>query len=330
MLWRIDDSGAGEPEPIPASADEARFPMAARGPSGRTRIVFEQRLRNSNIWRQQLNADRAKSGAALPERLIASTRVDSSPQISPDGRRIVFASDRSGYDEIWIADADGANQKALTNMRVHLTGSPRWSPDSRRIAFDALSKKGRALFLIDSAGGEPRQWTPWGDEARPSWSRDGRWIYYGASDSAAKLQVWKISTADRAVQQVTRDGGFEAYESLDGRTLYYNSGVELRRMPVEGGNWTRVSDTPINKGWWSVSAGGIYFTGFPPLSPPPNGPFPVFFLDPISGSVRQVTSIDGPLTRSNPDFTVSADGTTLLYSRPEILTSQIRMLEVQP
>lgn len=331
MMWQIDSSGFGKPEEIPSSADDVRFPKARFGPSGRARIVFEQRVRSSNIWRQQLDPDRAKSSAPGPERLIASTRLDSSPQISPDGRRIVFASDRTGYDEIWIADADGGNQRALTNIRGHLTGSPRWSPDGNRVAFDAIGNKGRAVFLIDSRGGQPRQWTPWGDAARPSWSRDGRWIYYGASDSSGNSQVWKISTADHTIKQVTRDGGFEAYESLDGRTLYYVSGAELRRVPVGGGSWTRVTDHPINHGWWSVSARGIYFAGIlPPNSHSRNGPFPVFFLNPLSGLTREVTSIDGPLASSSPDFDISGDGRTLVYSRREVSTSQIRMLEVRP
>src|SRR5262249_52822360 len=95
MLWQLDPSG-GAPEPVAASGDDARYPGAARSPSGKPRIIFEHRVSNANIWRQALT-----SGSASPQRLIASTRIDSSPQLSPDAKTIVFVSDRTGYDEIW-------------------------------------------------------------------------------------------------------------------------------------------------------------------------------------------------------------------------------------
>src|SRR5262249_25751177 len=156
-----------------------------------TRIVFDHRVNNGNIWRQQLDPESAQLlPRAQPDRLTASTRLDSSPQISPDGRRLVFVSDRSGYDEIWTADVDGSNPRELTHMGG-MAGSPRWSADGNRVAFDFLGKNGRAVFLTDVNGAPPQQWSPWGSASRPSWSRDGRWIYFGANDSEGKQQVWK-------------------------------------------------------------------------------------------------------------------------------------------
>jgi Tol biopolymer transport system component len=328
ILWRVDATGSGEPERMPV-ADDALFPKASRGPNGAVRIVFEQHVGVTNIWRQPIGSNGAGEKLPLRDRLIASTRLDTSPQFSPDGRRIVFASDRTGYDEIWVSDADGGNQAALTNLRAQNTGSPRWSPDGNRIAFDVLSKNGRAVFLVDSRGGAAQQWTPWGDAARPSWSRDGRWIFFGGSDSKGESHVWKVSTStDRAMQQVTNEGGFEAYESPDGGTLYYTAGSELRAMPSTGGKWTRVTERSIHHGWWSVTAAGIYFVEFAPRgSRTANTTLPVFLVVPGSGAAHQVASIDGPVFPSTPDFAVSADGRTLLYSRVETSTSQVRMIE---
>jgi TolB protein len=57
------------------------------------------------------------------------------PQLSPDGRRVAFASDRSGDWEIWVSDIYGTNPLQLTFMNAIATGYPHWSPDGERIVF---------------------------------------------------------------------------------------------------------------------------------------------------------------------------------------------------
>lgn len=70
------------------------------------------------------------------ERLIIdSSGGDRDPRFSPDGWKIAFSSDRTGYDEIWVADYDGNNQKQLTSFAsVSIQNhAPEWSPDGSRI-----------------------------------------------------------------------------------------------------------------------------------------------------------------------------------------------------
>ena len=52
----------------------------------------------------------------MPERFISSTRDESNPQFSPDGKRVAFSSKRSGAGEIWICDSDGSNPVQLTSF----------------------------------------------------------------------------------------------------------------------------------------------------------------------------------------------------------------------
>ena len=54
----------------------------------------------------------------------------------------------------------------------------------------------------------------------PSWSGDGRFIYYG-SNRTGRYQIWRVPVAGGPEEQVTRESGFLPFESLDGRTLYY-------------------------------------------------------------------------------------------------------------
>ena len=49
-------------------------------------------------------------------KLISSTRVDRDAQFSPDGKKIVFSSNRTGSFEIWICDSDGSNALRLTSL----------------------------------------------------------------------------------------------------------------------------------------------------------------------------------------------------------------------
>src|SRR5205823_11641336 len=117
----------GRPVRLTGADISARLPAVSRKGN---RVAFENMATDINIWR-------APSSGGTPRALISSTLLDSSPEYSPDGRQIVFRSNRSGNDEIWVCDRDGRNPAPLTHMEGTVTGSPRWSPDGRSIAFDS-------------------------------------------------------------------------------------------------------------------------------------------------------------------------------------------------
>ena len=73
----------------------------------------------------------AAGGAA--KRITWGPAFDSQPRYSPDGKRIVFLSDRSGSEEVWLCDADGKNPTALTKGGNNLFASPEWTPDGNYI-----------------------------------------------------------------------------------------------------------------------------------------------------------------------------------------------------
>ena len=220
-------AASGSAMPVKVSAGEFGNQLALSR-DGR-RLVYTRYSCDADIWRLELSGPGSPAGP--PARLIASTWWDTCPRYSPDGRKIVFVSRRSGFWEIWICDADGSNLIQLTNFRGDNAGTPRWSPDGSRIAFDVLVDGQYDVFAMSVGGGKPRRVTdnPAQDDS-PSWSRDGKWIYF-ASNRTGETQVWKTPAGGGEPIQVTRRGGYAAFESNDGKFLYY------AKAPFSGG-WT--------------------------------------------------------------------------------------------
>jgi Tol biopolymer transport system component len=93
---------------------------------------------------------------------------------------------------------------------------------------------------------------------RPSWSRDGRWIYFG-SDRSGDWQVWKAPAQGGTPVKVTNKGGDEAFESFDGKFVYYaKEGSDgIWEVPVEGGQETQILSQG-KRGLWALTQQGIY------------------------------------------------------------------------
>ena len=181
------------------------------------RLVYTQ-------WKGgQLNIHRvpiSPNPSAASEPVVTSSFSDQNADISPDGSRLVFSSDRSGFLNIWMCKSDGADPVQLTSFEEH-TGTPRWSPDGRQVLFDSLHSGNWDLWLIDPEQRVPRQLTTdLSDETMGTWSRDGQWVYF-QSTRTGRQEIWKMPSEGGEAVQVTEDGGSYAVESRDGSFLYY-------------------------------------------------------------------------------------------------------------
>ncbi|HUI53685.1 MAG TPA: winged helix-turn-helix domain-containing protein [Bryobacteraceae bacterium] len=324
-LWRIGIHG-GTPERVSAFGEDVISPAVSRDGG---RLAYTRRLDDMNIWRFTLDA----AGRVISKApLIASTFRDSDPDYSPDGRRIAFTSGRNGSFGIWVSDSDGANPRLLFDGGAYVTGSPRWSPDGRRIVFDTRAndpaKVGNpSVWMVDADGGQLHRVTDatTGDVA-PSWSHDGGWVYF-ASTRSGNLQIWKIPAQGGQAIQVTRRGGFEGFESADGRFLLYVKGREVPgiwRVPTAGGEEVPVTDRDQVGYWrcWRVARDGIYFA----TATPPAGPR-MEYLDLTSGAIRQIALLPKPPDATIPGLAVSPDGRQLLLAQYDQNGSNIIMVE---
>jgi len=306
QLWRIAANGTGEASLLEFAGDKATCPVISR----QGKLAYAKEWGSPDIWRAELSSPGVIAGPARP--FLASTREEGNPRFSPDGKRLIFPSNRSGNTEIWIAAADGANPVQLTSMNAAVSGGPNWSPDGSRIVFDSIKEGQFEVYTISAAGGTPRRLTenPAADGV-PSWSRDGAWIYFGSTRSGTR-QVWKMPSGGGPPIQVTKGGGWVAVESPDGRFLYYSkagpSPGGLWKIPVDGGEESVVlpSITFFN---FAVTPGGIYF-----IPSADDRHYSIHFFSFSTGRQSPVLPLIGDLGHG---MAVSPDGKTLLFTQIE-------------
>jgi Tol biopolymer transport system component/DNA-binding winged helix-turn-helix (wHTH) protein len=318
-FWKVPASGAGEPEQLQLSGGEVFCPTVSR--SG-NRLAYERSVRDVNIWRLSLSGPGV--AAAPPTRFIASTRLEIAAQYSPDGKRIAFQSQSSGVESIWVSDADGSNAVDLLLGVGAASGTPRWSPDGQRIAFDSNIEGNFDIYAIRASGGKPiRLTTDSADDVAPSWSRDGKRVYF-TSIRTGRYEVWKVSAGGGEAVQVTRNGGGTAFESPDGKFVYYLEGDYrggLWKMPASGGEENQILPSVFLRNFFLVND-GIYFIP----EPGADGKFSIQFLNIATGKVKTVAPVS-QVSHPMEGLSVSPDGRFLLFSQNDEAGSDLMLVE---
>ncbi len=317
-LWRIS-LGGGDPAPVTGTGPGASDPSTARF---RARVVFTQTVLNNNLYRAELTG--VDVGRITP--LVTATRRDTHPDISPDGTRIAFVSDRTGQAEIWVADASGANPRRVTELKTNAR-NPRWSPDGRRIAFSAQPSAVNHvdLYIAEADAGVSQRLTfDASNEHVPTWSADGRWVFF-MSDRSGTREIWKVPASGGRAEQVTTGGGLKAWESRDGRFLYLsNDAPAIWRQATAGTEPTLVFRLPAFTAWggeWSLSDHGIYWVNRQ-ASPLPA----IEFFDFAAGASTRVVAPSGLLDEGGL-LSVAPDGQWLVFNQRDYHSSDIMMID---
>lgn len=329
FLWRLEIQFPGW---RPGRLERLAF--AAEGASASAisrqgRLAFMRATpTDPDIWRLELSGERSAGKPAV--RLISSTLAEHMPAYSPDGKRIAFASTRSGSQEIWVSDSDGGSPMQFTSIGPSngdpVTSIPRWSPDGRWIYFDSSIDGHPGIYAISADGGRPRPATE-SEKAWTSASRDGRWVYFDSARSG-ESQIWKKPATGGSAVQVTRHGGEKPFASPDGRFLYYQKPAStacdpdgcasIWKIPAAGGEEQQVVKSVSCYGLNSaVGERGVYFN---PNDDPPT----LQFLNFATNRLEKIANLgeEGPAC----GFSLSPDGRWLTYALYELTASSDLML----
>ena len=241
--------------PLKFTTDEGTWLSLDLSPDGRT-IVFELL---GDLYTLPVEGGKAT-------RITSGQPFDAQPHYSPDGRSIVFVSDRSQSDNLWIVDADGTHPRALTRETAQRFQSPTFTPDGKYVVvsrgndlymYYASGAAGGLRLTGDSAAGG-RGAAPGGGRGGappnvflgPTVTKDGRYIYTAMRNSTGggynqTSLGWQIGVFDRETGRIFTKtnavgSGMRPELSPDGKWLAYatrnNADESLILRDLESGD----------------------------------------------------------------------------------------------
>ena len=190
----------------------------------------------------QVDLQAASVAGGTEQRLTFNTADNFGARVSPDGKGIVYHSNRGGNLELWLLDRSTGAERQLTNHpRNDLL--PDWSPDGSEIVFFSDRDGDARLWALDVGTGAVRRLTeqsvplPGGSgltlSAPPRWSPDGKWIGYIAPSPKGSA-LWVIDPRKENAQAQARLWGVLRFDwYLDSRRVVFTRSPADRRGPVE-------------------------------------------------------------------------------------------------
>ncbi|HEY3125095.1 MAG TPA: DPP IV N-terminal domain-containing protein, partial [Thermoanaerobaculia bacterium] len=193
-----------------------------------------------------------------PEQLTSHAGFNRQPAVSPDGRYVVFVSNRTGREHLWRIDADGRHPRELTHGAAD--ADPSFSPDGRWVFFKSGISGVSFVFRVGIEGGEAVRLMD-RPAADPVVSHDGELIalfYRTAPASTNRLAVVPSTGGEpRLIRDLAAHFGRFRW-TPDGRALAYSARYEgvgnIWIQPLAGGaprQWTRWGTEPIFFFDWS-------------------------------------------------------------------------------
>lgn len=314
FIWEMEAAHPEHRRRLPLAHDAGDLAVSSTGS-----LAYVQSSLSANIWKLNL------TGEPLAQMLIASTRIQNNPAVSPDGSKIAFESDRTGSHEVWISDSDGHNIQQITHFDA-LTGTPSWSPDSKLLAFDSRVEGEANLYVYNTAGGDLRKISAsTRANSLPSWSKDGRFLFYASGNDGGTPSVWRVPVEGGTATKITADGDLPVI-SPDGTHLFFRrlgpSSVHIMSARLDGSDLQTIDVLPVadsSVAWWP-SGDGLYIISAPAASSQ------IEYLDIATGKRRLVYTLPKHALDWIGGLAVSSDGKWLLFTQVDEQKADLYLL----
>jgi serine/threonine protein kinase/Tol biopolymer transport system component len=247
-MWLVTDGNAGRPVKLP-EGDFIQLSIGNVGylggnesiswtPDGRIVFVFGSG-KQGDIW--IMNSDGSNR-----KQLTINAGNNHNPVVSPDGRSIIFTSERSGQRNVWRMNLDGSDPQQLTNGLADFL--PTVSPDGQWVIYSSLNSSMLTLWKVPMGGGAPVEIIN-REAINAAVSPDGKQLAYLFSESAAlgappnRIAVIPFEGGDAVKKFEVPQGNGGARTILDwsrdGRSLLYtavaNNVSNIWSQPMDGG-----------------------------------------------------------------------------------------------
>ena len=226
---------------------------------------------------------------------------------------IAYASDRSGHREIYLMDADGANQRAIT-AHNSISMSPDWSPLRDVIAYVSyVNGRAPGLYLVDLVSGRKTELVTSGTlNISPSFSPRGDRVAFARSIGGGNSEIFAAARDGSSLQQLTRSPGIDtnpAWSPTGAKIAFTSSrsgSPQIYVMNTDGSGIERLSRTgSYNDGAaWSPDGTKIAY------SSRRSGRFRIVVTDVVTKEEKVLTSGSG--SDENPTF--SPDGRKIAFA----------------
>jgi Tol biopolymer transport system component len=194
LWWRPFDGS----EPTRLTTGVGEYGEPSMTSDGRTMVSSLVR------FQQALTSVVMTGGTSSPHPITDGTTGDIDPTLSPDGKRLVFSSSRSGFQNLWTARPDGTMPRALTSGDA-FDERPAFSPDGQRLAFVSDRGGRRSIWTMPADGGIPEKLMDADVIDRLVWSLDGGRIVFAVTVGEAPA-LQSVRVADRAIEPVRTPG----------------------------------------------------------------------------------------------------------------------------
>jgi Tol biopolymer transport system component/DNA-binding winged helix-turn-helix (wHTH) protein len=288
----------------PLGVAPAEFPSAARASDT---VVYEiPRLRT------RLSAIDVEAAGRDMHELAPSTGNDSAPAFSPVDDRLAFVSDRSGSQQLWLAD--GSETFPLTESDTPTLRYPAWRPDGARILVTERGESKGHLVEIDIATRRRRVLTNSQEDVRSGvyGQEPNGFVAVVGSGQEGELIAFENANGTETSRRVLARGVARVEYDHEAGAVYYTKIGEtgLFRLDPVSGVEARVSSTvnAAHLDGWLVQAGRVFY-----IEARAVGPSNVREIDSATGDDRVIATI--PESIADMGFSVSHDGRRVVVVR---------------